>query len=624
MEAIFTLLAVILIAAVVVALVFLIWFLWTRIGKAGGDREAAVPETPHSPVPGSVASADGKNPLESKPKRNGFKSPSGVLLLRLGMSGLLALAMLIPSTFILNLAQSRRTLRDRAVSDIGNEWGGHKTVAGPVFVIPYLVTREVEEKIPLLPVAPTVTGRGGAGGGETRENEVPPAYTTVTKKIVEKNFATLTAENLKITGDLKTETRKRGIHETLVYTAYANFSGEYRRPDFSLLDDGITSVLWEEARLAVFMNDTMDLKRVSDFSFAGRETDFTPGVKNLGFATHGFSAAVDLSGLETAAFSFDILFTGSGLFQVAPAAKNSEIRISSEWPHPSFTGMGLPVERVVDENGFSALWTVPNLARSYPDFGDAAALFRPDAQNREPFRGDYAYPGDGRVRGGTSDNPFMEYPVGVRLVNPLEHHVLVQRAVKYSLLFTMLTFLCFILFEKPGSGKLGATQLALIALSLALFYLTLLSLSEHLRFSLSFFAAASATVIMNAAYVYLSLKKARDALLMAVDLSVLYAALYAILNQEDYALLSGSVLLTIALGALMFKTRNLAREGAAADRGEASEESVRGIGATRAEVATGASPAAGPVSDANTRRDPDAGGVPGSREKTDDDGKRKD
>jgi inner membrane protein involved in colicin E2 resistance len=80
--------------------------------------------------------------------------------------------------------------------------------------------------------------------------------------------------------------------------------------------------------------------------------------------------------------------------------------------------------------------------------------------------------------------------VGVILVNPSDHYALTIRAVKHAVVFTFLTFVIYSLFERgPASGRLKAAQLALIALTMGLFCLALLGLSEHLAFGLSIFLA---------------------------------------------------------------------------------------------------------------------------------------
>jgi inner membrane protein len=90
-----------------------------------------------------------------------------------------------------------------------------------------------------------------------------------------------------------------------------------------------------------------------------------------------------------------------------------------------------------------------------------------------------------------------------------------------------------------------------------LFYLLLLSIAEHLGFEAAYLIGATATVGLTAAYAVSTLGSRRRAGILLAVLSVQYAALYFLLQVEDYALLLGSVLLFAVLAVVMYVTRNL-------------------------------------------------------------------
>ena len=48
--------------------------------------------------------------------------------------------------------------------------------------------------------------------------------------------------------------------------------------------------------------------------------------------------------------------SGTGDLSVVPAGRNSEMTLTSNWPHPSFLGDFLPAKREVSESGFQAQW----------------------------------------------------------------------------------------------------------------------------------------------------------------------------------------------------------------------------------------------------------------------------
>ena len=145
----------------------------------------------------------------------------------------------------------------------------------------------------------------------------------------------------------------------------------------------------------------------------------------------------------------------------------------------------------------------------------------------------------------------------LRFVDPVDQYLKTDRAIKYALLFIALTFATFFLFEVLKRLAVHPVQYALVGLSLALFYLLLLSLSEHLDFALAYALSASACVGLIGFYVSFVLHSWRRGLGFGSLLAALYAMLYGLLNAEDYALLMGSLLVFGVLGSVMVLTRKL-------------------------------------------------------------------
>jgi inner membrane protein len=96
----------------------------------------------------------------------------------------------------------------------------------------------------------------------------------------------------------------------------------------------------------------------------------------------------------------------------------------------------------------------------------------------------------------------------------------------------------------------------LVGSAMALFYLLLLSLSEHLAFLHAYLIAACIPVLSVSAYVGSATASIKRGALVGIMLVSLYAVLYSILQLEDYALLMGSGLLLVVLLILMFVTRH--------------------------------------------------------------------
>ena len=125
------------------------------------------------------------------------------------------------------------------------------------------------------------------------------------------------------------------------------------------------------------------------------------------------------------------------------------------------------------------------------------------------------------------------------------------------MLFILLTFVAFFLFEVLSKLRIHPVQYLLVSAGLSLFYLLLLSLSEHIAFAWAYLAATAGTVGLITAYLTTVLQKKSRALLMSVILSGLYGYLFTLLRAEDYALLMGTGGLFIILAAVMFLTRRI-------------------------------------------------------------------
>ena len=126
-----------------------------------------------------------------------------------------------------------------------------------------------------------------------------------------------------------------------------------------------------------------------------------------------------------------------------------------------------------------------------------------------------------------------------------------------ALLFIGLTFTGFFLLEVLKRLAVHPVQYALVGLSLAIFYLLLLSLSEHLGFFVAYGISAAACVLLNGFYVASVVQSVARGAGFGGGLAALYALLYGLLSAEDYALLMGSILVFGLLGLFMVLTRKV-------------------------------------------------------------------
>ncbi|HDP54315.1 MAG TPA: hypothetical protein ENN24_01335 [Bacteroidetes bacterium] len=83
-------------------------------------------------------------------------------------------------------------------------------------------------------------------------------------------------------------------------------------------------------------------------------------------ANSGLSCNIDLLDKSAITFKLNIELNGSQWLSFKPLGKQTDVKIESSWVNPSFNGAFLPVNRNIDENGFTAQWKVLNLNRNYP------------------------------------------------------------------------------------------------------------------------------------------------------------------------------------------------------------------------------------------------------------------
>jgi inner membrane protein len=221
---------------------------------------------------------------------------------------------------------------------------------------------------------------------------------------------------------------------------------------------------------------------------------------------------------------------GTQALSFVPLGKDTRAHMKSAWPHPSFTGRFLPDERQVTGKGFEARWQLSRLAT-----GLTAGV-------------------DPRLPKGESG---FASAFGTSFLEPVDVYRMSERAVKYGLRVVLLTVVAFFLFEVLRRMAVHPIQYGLVGVALALFFLLLLSLSEHVPFLVAYLIAGLACVGLVAYYVGHVLKSLTRGLAFGGALAVLYAVLYLLLQSEDYALLLGAILLFGVLAVVMVATRGV-------------------------------------------------------------------
>lgn len=435
--------------------------------------------------------------FHEKPKRK-----DSVLLKMLAI-GLLILALGIPLMMVRGQISERQQRRDSVVSEVSSTWGNAQTLGGPVLTVPYQV--------------------------HSRDDKGKVVSTST-------YLAYFLPETLKVDGRLFPELRRRGIFEVAVYRADLHVSGIFQRPSFAEWEIPEKDVLWDKAWLSIGVPDMRGIRRNVRLVWAGRALQFAPGGGVTGLWSTGLRVPVPGLGLErqTYSFAFDLALRGSQQLCFLPFGKQSTVALRSSWPDPSFSGGFLPESRSVTSKGFEAAWSVPYFGRSYPQ------------QWREGEQ-EQLVPG----------NALQESAFGVELYQPVDVYQKTERSVKYGMLFLVLTFLAFFLFEVFSPVALHPMHYLLVGSALCLFYVLLLSISEHIPFAAAYGIASAGILVLISGYSLAILDGKRRALAMSGMLVILYGYLYVLLQAEDYALLLGSIGLFVILALVMFLTRKV-------------------------------------------------------------------
>jgi inner membrane protein len=239
---------------------------------------------------------------------------------------------------------------------------------------------------------------------------------------------------------------------------------------------------------------------------------------------------------------------GTQRLAVVPAAGQTDVSLRSDWRHPSFGGRFLPVSRTITAQGFEAQWSanaVSSTSAAQVRGGGVACTERMADVNAEAYAA--AVQRDKRCLD-TFDVSFFD---------PVNPYSLTDRATKYALLFIVLTFAAVALTEVLGERRVHPIQYTLVGLALALFYLLLLSLSEHISFAWAYAVASAACVLLLGYYGAHMLGRARSGLLFGAGVAGLYGMLWVLLQAEQTALAIGSVLLFAVLAVVMVITRKM-------------------------------------------------------------------
>ncbi|WP_115513435.1 MULTISPECIES: cell envelope integrity protein CreD [Xanthomonas] len=424
------------------------------------------------------------------------------LLLRFATIGGLILLLLIPLLLIRGTVQDRAQYRDQAVERVAQSKAGEQQFIAPVRVLPYTEDVQVTE--------PDEEGKS--------------------HKVWRKRDGQLlqTPRTLNLSGELMPSERKIGLFRVQVYSWKAKLKAEFDPLEYP----AVAGRSYGQPHLAVGISDVRGLVGTPTLRVDGRTLTLESGAGGLASRSAGIHADLQplgdpLAGKLVDGNAVDMVFVldGTRSLTIAPIADNNDIALRSAWPHPLFGGRFLPNAPTISERGFDASWSLSSLATG--------------AQTQ--------------LQSSQSSLDTLE----VRLVDPVDVYTQADRASKYGILFVVLTFVAFVLFELIKRLPIHPLQYLLVGLALAIFFLLLLSLSEHIAFWQAYLVSAAACIGLQFFYLSGVLRSWVRAAGFSVMLTALYGVLYSLLVSEDNSLLMGSLLLFGILASIMWVTRKV-------------------------------------------------------------------
>ncbi|QIA08765.1 cell envelope integrity protein CreD [Draconibacterium halophilum] len=423
------------------------------------------------------------------------------LSFKLLVIGMLIIILLIPKVMIQELVGERQNNSVHVVHEVMSKWSNEQLISGPVLYIPF---------------------KKGI------YNEEEGQYNEVTR------YATFLPKELSINGKLLPKQLKRSIYNVDVYEAELSIAGYFEDIDLEKLNIESSDIIWDDAHLQLSISDLRGINQGLTLKWNDVQYTFSPGKAASPIGHSGVAMPLkqlfdeDLNGT----FNIKLQLKGSQNLMFTPLGETTTVHLKSAWNDPGFTGNFLPTDRVVDDKGFKADWSVLHFNRNYPQqwISTNNTLNQNDIENSK---------------------------FGVEMVSLADHYQKNTRSAKYAILIIIITFVVFFLFEVLSKQRIHPFQYIMVGSAITIFYLLLLSISEHLGFNMAYLLAALAVILLVFFYTRSFMPKLKTQLGTSFGLAGCYLFIFILLQLESFALLAGSIGLFVLLAALMFFTRKV-------------------------------------------------------------------
>ncbi len=408
----------------------------------------------------------------------------------------LTLILLIPQSYISNLIRERQNKQAEAEKEVAEKWSDEQTVIGPYLSVPYVVEKMVF-----------------ADKTMQVEQETIMAY--------------FFPDQLFIDGEIEGIPLSRGVFDIVVYQSKLLFDGKFHSGAIDKLGIDPESIVWDKLKMHVALSDMRGIGDNPIVIINGQEAVAEPYFdKNNNLYGLQVNVPVELFQANVD-FTCTIHMKGSKSLSFVPLGKTTEVKLKGDWKDPSFQGKFLPADREVSESGFTSLWKILHFNR--------------------PYEQEYA----GKI-------PYLQpNAFGVSLLMPVDQYQKSMRSSKYAVLIIALSFLSLFLMELISKIKLHPFQYALIGLALVLYYSLLVGFSELIGFNYAYLVSSIATIVLLGLYAVSFVANKGNVILFTSLLSLFYVFIFILIEQQESALLLGSIGLFVALAATMFASRKI-------------------------------------------------------------------
>ena len=183
----------------------------------------------------------------------------GKLFLKTIVIFVMALALWIPTNFMMDLVKERQGRQKEAIADISNKWAGRQTVTAPILMIPY-TEADKDDK------------------GNT---------------VLLKRKAYFLADKSEIQTKVFPEKRHRGIYDVIVYRSEIVINGKFNPLLWQQLKIPAENILWNEAVLLFKVKDNVKgINEDISVNWNGINLVFNPQESGLSQMDDAFAAAL--------------------------------------------------------------------------------------------------------------------------------------------------------------------------------------------------------------------------------------------------------------------------------------------------------------------------------------------